>query len=227
MEGACLPLATPISPLVFTHCPLFLSGQLYKVNMPVVVTQAPGGGTVLQNPVQQILKQLGQKSSQPQTTAAGATQVNTLSVQAPGNESLQVQKPVAPQQTGPKEKTVPSAAVLQDATEHREEGMGRRMSQEPSSLLETPQNVDIQAAVPVSKSSEADCARVAAEMAPSSSSKERELSMNPDHSLDADDIIELIIMGNELDDSILLRDEGTLSFAEEVISACISYLFYF
>ncbi|KAL8185143.1 UNVERIFIED_CONTAM: hypothetical protein K2H54_041359 [Gekko kuhli] len=185
--------------------------------MPVVVTQAPGGGTVLQNPVQQILQQLGQQPSQPQTTAAGATQVNSLSVQVSGNESLQVQKKTfAPQQMGPEEKTLPSAAVLQDATEHREEVMGSGMRQEPSSLLESTQNADIQAAVPVSKSSEADCARVVAEMAPSSSSKEGELPMNPDHPLDADDIIELIIMGNELDDSALLRDDATLSFAEEL-----------
>ncbi|XP_060104900.1 TFIIA-alpha and beta-like factor isoform X2 [Heteronotia binoei] len=195
------------------------SGQLYKVNMPMVVTQAPGGGTVLQNPVQQILQQLGQQPSQPQTTAADASQVNTLSVQVSGNESLQVQKPIAPQQIGPEENTLPSSAVLQDATEHQEEVMGNGMSQEPSSFLETPQNIDLQAAVPVSKSSEADSAGVAAEMAPSDYSKEGEMPMNPDRPLDADDIIELIIMGNELDDSVLLRDEATLSFAEELNSS--------
>lgn len=191
--------------------------------MPVVVTQGPGGGTVLQNPVQQILQQLGQQPSQPKTTAAGATQVNTLSVQVSGNESLQVQKSAVPQQLESEEKTSPSAAVLQTASKHQEIVMGTEMSQEPSSLLETPQNADIQTAVPVSKSSEANCARVPAEMTPSRSSKERELPMNPDHPLDADDIIELIIMGNELDDSDLLQDEATLSFAEEVISG----LFYF
>ncbi|XP_077191090.1 TFIIA-alpha and beta-like factor isoform X2 [Paroedura picta] len=213
-SGLAYPIQIPAGVTLQTA-----SGQLYKVNMPVVVTQAPGGGTVLQNPVQQILQQLGQHPSQPQTTAAGATQVNSLSVQVSGNESLQLQKPIALQQTRPEEKSVPSAADVQDATEHQEEIMSSGMSQEPSNLIQSTQNANIQATVTVSKSSEADCAKVATDMAPGGSSKEGELPMNPDHPLDADDIIELIIMGNELDDSVLLRDETTLSFAEELDSS--------
>uniref|UniRef100_A0ACB8G929 Uncharacterized protein n=1 Tax=Sphaerodactylus townsendi TaxID=933632 RepID=A0ACB8G929_9SAUR len=193
------------------------SGQLYKVNMPVVVTQAPGSGTVLQSPVQQILQQLGQQPSQAQTTAISATHVNTFSVQVSGKENLQVQKSVAPQQTGPEEKALPSAAVLQDSTGHQEEAVvGSGISQQLSSLLETPQKADVQVAVPVSKPLKVDCARVAVGMAPSGSSKWGECPENLEHPLDADDMIELIFMGSELDDSLFLRDEATLSFTEEL-----------
>ncbi|XP_054841841.1 TFIIA-alpha and beta-like factor [Eublepharis macularius] len=208
-SGLAYPIQIPAGVTLQTA-----SGQLYKVSMPMVVTQAPGGGTVLQNPVQKIFQQLGQQPSAPQTTPAGATQVNTISVQVSGNESLWVQKPVAPQQMGPEEKTLPSTAVRKEATGHQKEGS--EISQQPSGLLETPHHADGQAAVPVSKSSEVDCARTAAEMAPSHSPNGGELPMNPEHPLDADDIIELIIMGNELDDSVLLQDEATLSFAEEL-----------
>nr|XP_056709374.1 TFIIA-alpha and beta-like factor [Euleptes europaea] len=211
-SGLAYPIQIPAGVTLQTA-----SGQLYKVNMPVVVTQAPGGGTVLQNPVQQILQQLGQQPSQPPTTVASATQVNTFSVQVSGNESLQVQKPIAPQQTGPEEKTLVSAAALQDAAGHREEVVvGSRTSQQPSSLLETPHNAEVQAAVPVSKSSGVDSAGAAAEMAPRGSTKGGELPANLEHTLDANDIIELIFMGNELDHSLLLRDGATLSFAEEL-----------
>ncbi|XP_049726506.1 TFIIA-alpha and beta-like factor isoform X1 [Elephas maximus indicus] len=36
------------------------SGHLYKVNVPIIVTQTPGRASILQHPVQQIFQQLGQ-----------------------------------------------------------------------------------------------------------------------------------------------------------------------
>uniref|UniRef100_A0A8C3U058 General transcription factor IIA subunit 1 like n=1 Tax=Catharus ustulatus TaxID=91951 RepID=A0A8C3U058_CATUS len=65
-------------------------GQLYKVNMPVVVTQASGDGNILHYPVQQMFHPLGQASVL-QTSLASAAQVNASAAHAAG-ETLQPQE---------------------------------------------------------------------------------------------------------------------------------------
>ncbi|XP_034966378.1 TFIIA-alpha and beta-like factor [Zootoca vivipara] len=189
------------------------SGQLYKVNMPVVVTQAPGGASVLQNPVQQIFQQLGRQPSGAQPVSAGAVLVNASSHQAP-SENLQAPNPAVSQQGGMEEKTLPAAAaVIQEAIgSHGKAAVGALVREQPTSSLETLPN----AAVLDLKLSEAHCPTVATEATAGSSPNGSELPVNLEQSLDPDDIIELIIMGNELDDSTLLSDEANLSFSEEL-----------
>ncbi|XP_028580860.2 TFIIA-alpha and beta-like factor [Podarcis muralis] len=194
------------------------SGQLYKVNMPVVVTQAPGGATVLQNPVQQIFQQLGRQPSGAQPAVAGAMPVNASSHQAP-SENLQALNPAVSQQVGMEEKTLPAAAAaaMQEAIgSHGKAAVGALVREQPTSSLETLPN----AVVLDLKLSEARCPTVATEATAGSSPNGSELPVNLEQPLDPNDIIELIIMGNELDDSTLLSDEANLSFSEE-LETCV------
>ncbi|XP_061481637.1 TFIIA-alpha and beta-like factor isoform X1 [Rhineura floridana] len=210
-SGLACPIQVPAGVTLQTA-----SGHLYKVNMPVVVTQAPGGATVLQNPVQQIFQQLGRQPLAPPSATPGAVQANA-SLQAPSSESLQAPKPTLPQQIGMEGKALPGAAVVQEAIGSQgKAAVGALVRQQPSNSLETPRNADVQAALPDLKLSEACCPTVATEAMASSSSSGAELPASLEQSLDPDDIIELIIMGNELDDSVLLSDETSLSFAEEL-----------
>ncbi|XP_053099978.1 TFIIA-alpha and beta-like factor isoform X1 [Hemicordylus capensis] len=204
-SGLAYPIQIPAGVTLQTA-----SGHLYKVNMPVVVTQAPGGGTILQNPIQQIFQQLGQQPSAPQT--ASAVQVNASTLRAPTSESLQVQAAVAAQQVRTEEKTLPdAAAVLQEATWRQEEAvLGAAGSQQPPSCsLGNPQHADI----PLLKPSGVGCP---AEATAHDLSGGGELPVNLEQQLDPEDLIELIIMGNELNDNALLPDEANLSFDEEL-----------
>uniref|UniRef100_A0A8C3MLJ2 Uncharacterized protein n=1 Tax=Geospiza parvula TaxID=87175 RepID=A0A8C3MLJ2_GEOPR len=65
-------------------------GQLYKVNVPVVVTQASGDGSILHYPVQQMFHPLGQASVL-QASLASVTQLNASAAHAAG-ETLQPQE---------------------------------------------------------------------------------------------------------------------------------------
>ncbi|XP_033000960.1 TFIIA-alpha and beta-like factor [Lacerta agilis] len=207
-SGLAYPIQIPAGVTLQTA-----SGQLYKVNMPVVVTQAPGGATVLQNPVQQIFQQLGRQPSGAQPVTAGAMPVNTSSHQAP-TENLQAPNPAVSQQVAMEEKTLPAAAVvMQEAIgSHGKAAVGALVREQPTRSLETLPN----AAVLDLKLSEAHCPTVATEATAGSSPNGSELPVNLEQPLDPDDIIELIIMGNELDDSTLLSAEANLSFSEEL-----------
>ncbi|XP_063157766.1 TFIIA-alpha and beta-like factor [Candoia aspera] len=191
------------------------SGHLYKVNMPVVVTQAPGGGTAIQTPVQQIFQQVGRQSLMLQQAPASAIQASTSPLQEPGGGSLLASKPAVSHHLRMAGKDLPgSAAAKPEAIRSQEEAaVGALVSLQPSSSLETPQTVDT--TVPVAKSSGVDNAR-SREAREGISSGGGELSVNLEQPLDPDDIIELIIMGNDLDDSALLSDETSLSFVEEL-----------
>lgn len=184
--------------------------------MPVVVTQATGGGTILQNPVQQIFQQLRQQPLvPPQSTASEATQANASTLQAPNVKNLQAPKPTV----GLEEKTLPSAAVTLEAPGSQgDAAVGTVASQQPSCSLEDPWSVDAETAHPVLKPPAVSCPAVAAEVAPSSPSSGGELQGSLDQQLGPDDIIELIIMGNDLDDNPLRTEDADLSFAEEVRS---------
>ncbi|XP_016283435.1 TFIIA-alpha and beta-like factor isoform X3 [Monodelphis domestica] len=70
------------------------SGHLYKVNVPVMVTQTSGGASILQHPIQQIFQQLGQ----PSIIQTSVTQLNPSSVQAATEKSQRLET-VLPQPT--------------------------------------------------------------------------------------------------------------------------------
>uniref|UniRef100_A0A8D2N3J8 General transcription factor IIA, 1-like n=1 Tax=Zonotrichia albicollis TaxID=44394 RepID=A0A8D2N3J8_ZONAL len=69
---------------------LLSAGQLYKVNVPVVVTQASGDGSLLHYPVQQMFHPLGQASVL-QASLASVTQLSASAAHAAG-ETLQPQE---------------------------------------------------------------------------------------------------------------------------------------
>ncbi|XP_072844045.2 TFIIA-alpha and beta-like factor [Pogona vitticeps] len=172
------------------------SGHLYKVNMPVVVTQAPGGGSVLQNPVQQMFQPPGKQTSASQSPTA------TLQAQKMGMEE-----------------DSPSLA-MQEATGNRgETGTGALVSQQPPESPETPQNGDAQAPISVLKLSESNSTAGATEMTAARSCLAGELAVNLEQPVDPNDIIELIIMSNELDDSTFLSGEANVPFVEELGSS--------
>ncbi|KAH0622847.1 hypothetical protein JD844_025588 [Phrynosoma platyrhinos] len=192
------------------------SGHLYKVNMPVVVTQAPGNGSGVQNSVPQIFQQPGKEPSGSQSTIEGPGQGNTSSLQAASNENSQV-KSAVPQQIGMEEKALLAVDVMQ-------EGLGSQgktpvevpVSSQPCSSLETPRNPEVTRATTVPKLPESDNTAATTEAMGVSPSVGSELSANLHQTLDPDDIIELIIMGNELNDSTFLPNEANLSFPEEM-----------
>ncbi|KAG8123085.1 hypothetical protein E2320_018481, partial [Naja naja] len=189
------------------------SRHLYKVNMPVVVTQATDGGTAIQTPLQQIFQQVGKQSLVPQPAPVNITQANMSFLQETSNGSLLTSKLPVPQhlKMGHKDLLGATAATL-EATRSQEE-VGTLVSLQPSSSLQTPQIAVT--TVPPAKSSGVDNLR-SREAREGISSAGGQLSVNLNQPLEPDDIIELIIMGNDLDDPALLSDETSLSFVEEL-----------
>ncbi|XP_015674462.1 TFIIA-alpha and beta-like factor [Protobothrops mucrosquamatus] len=191
------------------------SGHLYKVNMPVVVTQTTGGGTAIQTPLQQIFQQVGKQSLVPQLAPVNIIQANTSSLQEISNGSLLTSKPAVPQhlKMGDKDLLGATAATLKATRSQGEGAIGTLVSLKPSSSLQTPQIAIT--TLPVAKSSGADNLRPR-EAREVISSGGGQLSVNLEQPPDSDDIIELIIMGNDLDDTALLSDETSLSLVEEL-----------
>ncbi|XP_026535987.1 TFIIA-alpha and beta-like factor [Notechis scutatus] len=189
------------------------SGHLYKVNMPVVVTQTTDGGTAIQTPLEQMFQQVGKQSLVPQPPPVNIIQANMSSVQETSNGSLLTSKLPVPQhlKMGHKDLLGATAATL-EATRSQGE-VGTLVSLQPCSSLQTPQIAVT--TVPIAKSSGVDNPR-SREAREGISSAGGQLSVNLDQPPEPDDIIELIIMGNDLDDPALLSDETSLSFVEEL-----------
>ncbi|XP_004369534.1 TFIIA-alpha and beta-like factor isoform X1 [Trichechus manatus latirostris] len=60
------------------------SGHLYKVNVPIIVTQTPGRASILQHPIQQVFQQLGQ----PSVIQTGIPQLSPSSLHATTEKPL-------------------------------------------------------------------------------------------------------------------------------------------
>ncbi|XP_072793863.1 TFIIA-alpha and beta-like factor isoform X1 [Vicugna pacos] len=63
------------------------SGHLYKVNVPIMVTQTSGGANILQHPIQQVFQQLGQ----PSVIQTSIPQLNPCSLQATTEKSQRME----------------------------------------------------------------------------------------------------------------------------------------
>uniref|UniRef100_A0A8C3I007 Ral transcription factor IIA subunit 1 like n=1 Tax=Chrysemys picta bellii TaxID=8478 RepID=A0A8C3I007_CHRPI len=203
------------------------SGHLYKVNMPVMVTQAPGGTSILQHPIQQIFQQLGQPSVL-QASIATVAQVNASSVPATA-ERLQTQEaplqhPTVLQQRGVEAKhseNSANATLLQQPTRSQQQVTTNTILNHQANSTEYFQYTNLQTAVFTSKSSEMDS--TTEPMASSSFSITRsvqdQLSTELQDSVQqqvSDDIIEMIILGNGLDASTLLKEQDSISVTEEM-----------
>ncbi|NXI24326.1 TF2AY factor, partial [Sterrhoptilus dennistouni] len=200
-------------------------GQLYKVNVPVVVTQASGDGSVLHYPVQQMFHPLGQASVQ-QASLASVAQVNASAAHAAG-ETLQPQETAGQQAVLFKPSYVEkqhlenSAALVQKPPVSLQEFEINAALNQCSESTEKFQHDNLHTAVFTPECSEG--LFIDESLASSSSSVllnvEGQLDMEHPELLQqqvSDDIIDLIIAGESLDENAFLKDQGSLASSDKV-----------
>ncbi|NXN84856.1 TF2AY factor, partial [Bombycilla garrulus] len=202
-------------------------GQLYKVNVPVVVTQASGDGSILHYPVQQMFHPLGQASVL-QTGLASAVQVDASAAYAAG-ETLQPQETAVQQAVLLKPSCVEkqhlenSAALVQQPSVSLQELEINAVLNQCSESTEKFQHDDLHTAVFTPECSEG--LFVDESLASSSSSVlldvEGQLDMEHPELLQqqvSDDIIDLIIAGESLDENAFLKDQGSIASSDKAES---------
>ncbi|NXI40312.1 TF2AY factor, partial [Galbula dea] len=202
------------------------SGRLYKVNVPVMVTQASGDASVLQ-PVQQVFRPLGQPSVL-QANIASVAEVNASSAQAAA-EILQ------PQETAVQQTLVFQPNVMEK--NHLENSGNATLVQQPSvsqqqlvtdvvvnqhaGSTEKSQHRDLHTAVFTSESSGGFSPAEA--LANNSSNVlldvEGQLDIEPEEAEQqqvSDDIIDLIIMEKGLDDAAVLKYQDSIASSNKM-----------
>ncbi|NXQ86053.1 TF2AY factor, partial [Nyctibius grandis] len=221
-SGVACPIHVPAGVTLQTA-----SGHLYKVNVPVMVTQATGDASILHHPVQQIFQPLGQPSVL-QASIASVAQVNASSAQAAA-ETLQPQE-TAVQHTvvfqpdvmekNHLEKSANSTLVQQPSVSQQQLATNAVLNQRADST-EKPQHGNLHTAVFTPESSEGFSH---AESLPNNSSSvlldvEGQLDIEPQESAQqqvSDDIIDLIIMGERFDDNAVLKDQDSIASADKM-----------
>ncbi|NXR83327.1 TF2AY factor, partial [Pycnonotus jocosus] len=200
-------------------------GQLYKVNVPVVVTQASGDGSILHYPVQQMFHPLGQASVL-QTSLAGVAQVNASAAHAAG-ETLQPQETAVQQAVLLKPSYVEkqhlenSAALVQKPPVSLQEFEINAALNQCSESTEKFQHDNLHTAVFTPECSEG--LFIEESLASSSSSVlldvEGQLDLEHPELLQqqvSDDIIDLIIAGESLDENAFLKDQGSIASSDKM-----------
>ncbi|NXC98242.1 TF2AY factor, partial [Certhia familiaris] len=200
-------------------------GQLYKVNVPVVVTQASGDGSILHYPVQQMFHPLGQASVLPASLASVA-QVNASAAHAAG-ETLQPQETAVQQAVlfkpsyVEKQQLENSASLVQQPSVNLQEIEMNAMLNQCSESTEKFQHDNLHTAVFTPECSEG--LFIDESLASSSSSVlldvEEQLDMEHPELLQqqvSDDIIDLIIAGESLDENAFLKDQGSIASSDKV-----------
>ncbi|NXU99202.1 TF2AY factor, partial [Cettia cetti] len=200
-------------------------GQLYKVNVPVVVTQASGDGSILHYPVQQTFHPLG-KASALQASLASVPQVNASAAHAAG-ETLQPQETAVQQAALFKPSCVEkqhlenSATLVQKPSVSLQEFEINAALNQCSESTEKFQHDNLHTAVFTSECSEG--LFIEESLANSSSSVlldvEGQLDMEHPELLQqqvSDDIIDLIIAGESLDENAFLKDKGSIASSDKV-----------
>ncbi|XP_039913932.1 TFIIA-alpha and beta-like factor isoform X4 [Hirundo rustica] len=195
-------------------------GQLYKVNVPVVVTQASGDGSILHYPVQQMFHPLGQASVL-QASLASVTQVNASAAHAAG-EALQPQETAVQQAVLFKPSCVEkqhlenSATLVQKPSVSQHEFEINAALNQCSESTEKFQHDNLHTAVFTPECSEG--LFIEESLASSSSSVlldvEGQLDMEHPELLQpqvSDDIIDLIIAGESLDENAFLKGQGSVA----------------
>ncbi|NXY83877.1 TF2AY factor, partial [Alcedo cyanopectus] len=188
-----------------------VAGQLYKVNVPVMVAQTSGAAGILQQPVQQILPSLGQPTVL-QASTASAAQANAPSGQAAA-ETLQ------PQEAAAQHTVVFQANAME--RNHLESSACAMLVQQPSVSQQQPAaNAVLNQCVDSDKSQHTavltpDSSKgfAPAESLASNSSDVLldvggQLDIEPQDLVEeqvSDDIIDLIIMGKGLGDDAVLK----------------------
>ncbi|NWR90426.1 TF2AY factor, partial [Furnarius figulus] len=221
---ACATLALPSAVAYPVHVPAGVTlqtapGQLYKVNMPVMVTQASGNGSILHPPLQQIIHPLGQPSIL-QASIANVPQVNSCSYQAPG-EILQPQETAVQQTFKPniveKYPLVYSATLVQQPPSSQKTLATNAVLNQCADSTENSQHDSLHTAVITSESSEE--LFLDGSVSNNASSvlldAEGQLDVEPPELVQqqvSDNIIELVITGESLDDNAFLKAVSGLFF---------------
>ncbi|NXP82739.1 TF2AY factor, partial [Ramphastos sulfuratus] len=202
------------------------SGQLYKVNVPVMVAQASGDGSIL-HPVQQLFQPLGQPSVL-QANTASLAQVNGASAQAAA-ETLQPQGTAVQQTMGFQQSVMEknhlensgSATLVQQLPESQQQlAADVVLNRCTDSAGEPPQQANLHTAVFTPESSEGFAS--AESLANNSSSVlqdvEGQLDIEPQElaQQQVSDIIDLIIMGKDVDDDTLLKCQDSTASSGKV-----------
>ncbi|NXT82086.1 TF2AY factor, partial [Zapornia atra] len=221
-SGIAYPIHVPAGVMLQTA-----AGHLYKVSVPVVVTQASGDASILHHPVQQIFQTLGQPSVLPASVAT-VGQANTSSAQAAA-ETLQ------PQQAAVQQTVLLQPNVMEK--NHLENYVSELLAQQPfvnqqqlvtnavldqrTDSTEKFQHSDLHTAVFAPESSEEF--PPAESLANSSSSVlldvEGQLGIEPQELVQqqvSDDLIDLIMTGKSLDDDAVLKDPDTVASSDKM-----------
>ncbi|NWS15789.1 TF2AY factor, partial [Pachyramphus minor] len=199
-------------------------GQLYKVNVPVMVTQASGDSSILHPPVQQIIHPLGQ----PSVLQASVAQKNAASFQAAG-ETLQPQEATLQQTMVFKPNIVEKTPLENSAT---------FVQQPPASQQELATNAVLNQCADSTENSQHDSLHTAV-ITPESSvglfldeslannssnvllDVEGQLDMEPPELVQqqvSDDIIDLIITSESLDEDAFLKGQGSIASSDKVMT---------
>uniref|UniRef100_A0A663MG78 General transcription factor IIA subunit 1 like n=1 Tax=Athene cunicularia TaxID=194338 RepID=A0A663MG78_ATHCN len=199
------------------------SGHIYKVNVPVMVTQASGDASVPHRPVHQVFQPLG-KPSVLQANIASVAQVNASSAQAAA-ATLQ------PQETAVQETMVFQPRVVEK--KHLENSANTTLVQQQlattvilnqcADSTEKPQHGNLHTAVFTPESSEKFSP--AESLAKNSSSVlldvEGQLDIEPWELVQqhvSDDTTDLIIMGKSLDDNTVQKDQDSSAPSDKMES---------
>ncbi|NXJ12036.1 TF2AY factor, partial [Odontophorus gujanensis] len=190
-------------------------GQLYKVNMPVMVARGQGDASILQHPLQQVFQPIGQPSVL-KPNAASVAPVETSSIQAAA-EMLQAQK------TEVQQAVVFQPSALQN--KHPNNSTNTTLFQQPAtSQQEIATNAEstaksqygnLHTAVFTSGSSEVLSPAESLANNPGSvllPDVEGQLDMKPQETVQqqmSDDITEQIIKGKSLHDNAALKDQDS------------------
>ncbi|NXG54101.1 TF2AY factor, partial [Hemiprocne comata] len=229
--GATLTLPSNIAYPVHVPAGVTLqtaSGQLCKVNVPVVVTQASGDASVLHRPVQQIFQSVRQPSVL-QADVASVAQMNASCAQAAA-ETWQPQE-TALQQTMENqpnvmeknhlENSANSTVVQQASVSHHQLAANAALNQHTDST-EKLQQGSLYTAVFTPESSEgfSPFDSLASNSSGVLLDVEGQLDIETLESVQqqqvSDDIIDLIIMGKNLDDNTVLKDHDSVASSDKM-----------
>ncbi|XP_066034190.1 TFIIA-alpha and beta-like factor isoform X2 [Chamaea fasciata] len=199
-------------------------GQLYKVNVPVVVTQASGDGSILHYPVQQMFHPLGQASVL-QASLASVAQVNASAAHAAG-ETLQPQETAVQQAVlfkpsyVEKQHLETSATLVQKPPVNLQELEINAALNQCRESTEKFQHDNLHTAVFTPECSEGLFIDESLESSSSSVllNVEGQLGMEHPELLQqqvSDDIIDLIIAGESLDENAFLKDQGSIASSDK------------
>lgn len=207
---------------------LLFVGQLYKVNMPVMVAHGQGDASILQHPLQQVFQPIGQPSVL-KTNLATVAPVRTSSVQATA-EILQTQKtevqqtvvfqPSAFHNKHPENST--NTVLFQQPAVSQQEIATNAVLNQCAELTEKSQYSNLHTAVFTSGSSEVFSPAESLANDPGSvllPDVEGQLDMKPQESVQqqvSGGIIELIIKGKSLDGNAALKDQDSEAPTDKV-----------